>query len=301
MANITRARTGEFLRKLFEVLMAEPEGVHASAAIDQVRAATKLSDYEAGSYPSGGQRFEKILRFATVDCVKAGWLRKDDGIWTVTDAGAKAFKDFANPEAFYKEACRLYAIWKAVRDATSSVPVSQTIEPEAIEEAAEKLSVTVEAAEDHAWAEISAFLHASDPFEFQEMVADLLRGMGYYVPWVSPPGKDGGVDLIAFTDPLGTTGPRIKVQVKRWQSKVDSDGLKSFLASLSNGDVGLYVCLAGFTKDAQDYARNQENRRVTLIDARRFVTLWVETYDKLADEARRRLPLVPVYFLAPQD
>lgn len=37
MANITRARTGEFLRKLFEVLMAEPEGMHASAAIDLVR------------------------------------------------------------------------------------------------------------------------------------------------------------------------------------------------------------------------------------------------------------------------
>lgn len=301
MANITRARTGEFLRKLFEVLLAEPEGLHAAAAIGLVRSAVKLSDYEAGSYPSGGQRFEKILRFATVDCVKAGWLRKDDGVWTVTDAGAKAHSAFKSPEAFYKEACRLYAIWKAERDATLAVPASTAAEPEAIEDAAEKLSVTVEAAEDHAWAEISAFLHASDPFEFQEMVADLLRGMGYHVPWVSPPGKDGGVDVIAFTDPLGATGPRIKVQVKRWQSKVDSDGLKSFLASLSNGDVGLYVCLAGFTKDAQDYARNQENRRVTLIDARRFVTLWVETYNKLADEARRRLPLVPVYFLAPQD
>ncbi len=84
------------------------------------------------------------------------------------------------------------------------------------------------------------------------MVAYPLRGMGYPVPWISPPGKDGGVDVIAFTDPLGATGPRIKVQVKRWQSKVDSDGLKSFLGSLSNGDVGLYVCLAGFTKDAQD-------------------------------------------------
>lgn len=34
MANITRARTGEFLRKLFEVLMAEPEGTYASSAID---------------------------------------------------------------------------------------------------------------------------------------------------------------------------------------------------------------------------------------------------------------------------
>lgn len=300
MANITRARTGEFLRTLFKVLMAQPEGLSAATAIAMVRDTTPLTDFEAGAYPSGGQRFEKILRFATVDCVKAGWLHKNDGVWTVTDAGAKAYAQFSNPEAFYKEACRLYSIWKTEKDAALAVSPT-TSEPEAIEEAAEKLSVTVEAAQDHAWAEISAFLHASDPFEFQDMVADLLRGMGYHVPWVSPPGKDGGVDVIAFTDPLGTTGPRIKVQVKRWQSKVDSDGLKSFLASLSNGDVGLYVCLAGFTKDAQDYARNQENRRITLIDARRFVSLWVETYDKLADEARRRLPLVPVYFLAPQD
>jgi predicted Mrr-cat superfamily restriction endonuclease len=36
--------------------------------------------------------------------------------------------------------------------------------------------------------------------------------MDYYV---APPGPDGGIDLIAHTDPLGTTGPRIKVQVKR--------------------------------------------------------------------------------------
>uniref|UniRef100_UPI0035CC37F1 restriction endonuclease n=1 Tax=uncultured Sphingomonas sp. TaxID=158754 RepID=UPI0035CC37F1 len=300
MANITRARTGAFLRKLFEVLMAEPEGASASVAVAAVRDATNLTEYEAADYPSGGQRFEKILRFATVDCVKAGWLQKSNGVWTITEDGVKAYKAFPNPEAFYKEACRLYSKWKNGRDAALALPVSG-VDAETIEEAAEKLSVTVEAAQDHAWAEISAFLHASDPFEFQEMVADLLRGMGYHVPWVSPPGKDGGVDVIAFTDPLGATGPRIKVQVKRWQSKVDSDGLKSFLASLANGDIGLYVCLAGFTKDAQQYARNQENRRITLIDAQRFVSLWVETYDKLADVARRRLPLVPVYFLAPQD
>lgn len=301
MANITRARTGEFLRRLFQVLMEAPEGVAASSAIEAVRQSLELTPFELGSYPSGGQRFDKILRFATVDCVKAGWLHKNDGVWSVTEAGQKAYKQYPDPEAFYKEACRLYSIWKSEKEAASSTPSVVAVELEEIDIAAEKLSVTVEAAQDHAWTEISKFLHATDPFEFQEMVADLLRGMNYFVPWVSPPSKDGGVDIVAFTDPLGTSGPRIKVQVKRWQSKVDSDGLKSFLASLAAGDVGLYVCLAGFTKDAQDYARNQENRRITLIDARRFVNLWVDCYSKLADEARRRLPLVPVYFLAPGD
>lgn len=300
MANITRGRTGEFVRKLFEFLLKEPEGMAAATAIDAVRKSVALTDYEAGDYASGGQRFEKILRFATVDCVKAGWLHKNKGVWSVTDAGQKAYSKYSNPEAFYKEACRLYAMWKSKREAASVQP-GEAAQAEAIEEAAEKLSVTVEAAIDHAWAEVSSFLHSTDPFDFQEMVADLLRAMGYHVSWVSPPGKDDGVDVIAFTDPLAVAGPRIKAQVKRWQYKVDSDQLKSFLATLSNGDVGIYICLAGFTKDAQSYARNQETRRVTLIDARRFFELWVENYQKLADEARRRLPIVPVYFLAPME
>jgi len=38
--------------------------------------------------------------------------------------------------------------------------------------------------------------------------------MGYHVAWVAPPGPDGGVDVIAQSDPLGINGPRIKVQVK---------------------------------------------------------------------------------------
>lgn len=300
MAEITRRRTGEFLRKLFEVLLAEQEGLQAAAALERVREAVTLSVFESGYYVSGGQRFEKIIRFATVDCVKAGWLQKSQGVWSVTEAGQKAYACLEEPEAFYKEACRLYGLWKAERDA-SAVQPGEASDTVAIETAAEKLSVTVEAAQDDAWAEISAYLHTADPFEFQAMVADLLRGMSYYVSWVSPPGKDGGVDVVAFTDPLGVVGPRIKVQVKRWQSKVDSDGLKAFLATLSSGDVGIYVCLAGFTRDADSYARNQETRRVTLIDARRFFGLWVELYEKLDDTARRRLPLVPVYFLAPRE
>jgi restriction system protein len=68
-----------------------------------------------------------------------------------------------------------------------------------------------------------------NPFDFQQLVADLLRAMGYHVSWVSPPGKDGGVDIIAYTDPLGTKLPRIKVQVRRVGQKIAMDGLKAFL------------------------------------------------------------------------
>ncbi len=300
MAEVTKRRTGEFLRTLFDLLIADPSGVKGSSAIAEARKSTQLTEWEKGQYPSGMIRFDKVLRFATIDCVKAGWLQKEKGVWTATEAGIKAHKQFSDPEAFYKEACRLYALWRSQRDAVAPDQTTSFSDSDA-EVAAENVGITFEEVQDNAWSQIEQFLKTSDPFEFQHIVADLLRGMGYHVAWVSPPGKDGGVDIVAYTDPLGAIGPRIKVQVKRWQSKVDSDGLRSFIATINNGDVGIFVCLAGFTKDAADYARNQESRRVTLLDIRDLVDLWVKNYSKLDDTARQRLPLVPIYFLAPKD
>lgn len=79
------------------------------------------------------------------------------------------------------------------------------------------------------------------------------------------------------------------------------EGLRSFLAVLGDDDVGLFVSVGGFTRDAEAEARTQEKRKVTLADAQKLFDLWVEHYDRLSDEARRRLPIKPIYFLAPED
>ncbi len=63
MPEITRRRTGELLRKLFEILMPLPEGMQARDALARLAGSIKLTDYENGSYESGGRRFEKISRF----------------------------------------------------------------------------------------------------------------------------------------------------------------------------------------------------------------------------------------------
>jgi restriction system protein len=113
MAEITRRRTGELLRELFKLLMAVPDGMRASEALQQLASAVPLTAYETGNYESGGRRFEKIVRFATVDCVKAGWLAKDKGIWTITEEGRQAHAELTDPEAFYRRALKLYSEWKA--------------------------------------------------------------------------------------------------------------------------------------------------------------------------------------------
>ena len=70
------------LRKLFEVLLPVTEGMQARDALVETEKRLTLSEYEKGEYASGGQRFVKIVRFATVDLVKAGWLHKEKGRWT---------------------------------------------------------------------------------------------------------------------------------------------------------------------------------------------------------------------------
>jgi restriction system protein len=125
--------------------------------------------------------------------------------------------------------------------------------------------------------------------------------MGYHVSWIAPPGKDGGIDIVAWSDPLGITPPRIKVQVKRMGRKVSVDGLRSFMATLGDDDAGLFVCTGGFTKDAEEEARTQEKRKITPVNLETLFDLWVEYYKRLDDSARRRLPLRPIQFLDPGD
>lgn len=152
------------------------------------------------------RRYEKTIRFATITSVKAGWLVKSGGSWSLTEEGRQAYRSFSDPEAFEREAVRGYRAWEK----------EQQPEQAEIEETSDVADSTgtLEEAQDSAWAEIRAYLTTMPPYDFQRLVAALLKAMGYYVDWIAPPGPDGGIDLIAHTDPLGTTGPRIKVQVK---------------------------------------------------------------------------------------
>jgi len=273
--------------------MANPDGIQAREALDQLRAMFELTEYEAGSYAGGHLRFDRIVRFATVDCVKAGWMLKNKGKWSATPEGEEAYHNLQNPGEFYRRACQLYRKWQQEQVTDDDVDdPGEATEKEA--------SITYEQAEEVAWTEIREHLTQMNPYEFQDLVADLLEAMGYHSAWIAPKGKDGGVDILVYKDPLGATLPRIKVQVKRVQTAVSVEGLRSFMAVLGDDDVGLFVSTGGFTRDAELEARTQEKRRITLIDLEHLVELWIEHYGDLEEPARRRFALRPIFFLSPE-
>jgi len=291
---VNKQRKGLFLLELFKLLSEHEDGLQARDAINALINRVNFTEYELGDYESGGRRFDKILRFSSIGAVKAGWMRKNKGIWTLTNTGRDALQKYTDPLNLYNEINRLYRIWADSQDA------SQSVEDE-IEDVALQTKVTYEEAEEQAWNEISAYLVNIDPYDLQDLVAALLEAMDYHVSWVSPPGKDGGIDIMAFNDQLGTIPPRIKVQVKRRQDNIPVDEMRSFLALINNDDVGIFVTTGGFTKDSETLVRSQESRKITLIDRQRLVDLWIEYNDKLEKDKRVLLPLKPIYFIAPYD
>ncbi len=128
--------------------------------------------------------------------------------------------------------------------------------------------------------------------ELQELVAGVLRGMGYKTQ-VSPKGPDRGVDIRASPDGLGLEEPRIFVQVKQ-SGQMSTDAVKSFMAGLRGGK-GLYVSTGGFSKDAKGEAE-RSNTPLTLIDLDMLVELIVQYYDNFDAQTKTLIPLVKIYW-----
>jgi len=294
MAEITKRRCGELVRGVFQILMQHPDGLPAKQVLEQLESVVPPTDFENSTYPKRPdiRRYEKIVRFSSITAVKAGWLQKNKGMWTLTDEGRAAFEKFKDPLQFALESQRLYQQWEAQQPESFTVP-EDTESPGA--------STTLEEAEEASWAEVENHLKVMSPYDFQNLVAGLLKGMGYHVSWVAPPGPDRGIDVIAHTDPLGISGPRIKVQVKRTEGRIPVKDIRSFLAVLSDGDVGLFVALGGFTQEAEIEARHQEKRRIMLVDLKQLFDLWVEHYARIPDSERGLLPLKAVWFLTSRD
>jgi restriction system protein len=131
--------------------------------------------------------------------------------------------------------------------------------------------------------------------EMQELIAGILRAMGYKTR-IAKPGADRGADIIASPDGLGFETPRIVVEVKHRQgSSMGSKEIRSFLGGRHKDDRGLYVSTGGYTKDAR-YEGDRAGIPVTLWELDDVVRALVEYYDQVDSETRQLVPLKRIYW-----
>jgi len=130
--------------------------------------------------------------------------------------------------------------------------------------------------------------------EMQELVAGILRAMGYKTE-VSPHGPDRGKDIVASPDGFGFESPRIIVEVKHRKGQMGAQAIRSFLGGRHKDDKGLYVSTGGFSKDAH-YEAERANIPITLLTLDGLVSKMIEHYDQIDPEIQRLVPLKKVYW-----
>lgn len=133
--------------------------------------------------------------------------------------------------------------------------------------------------------------------ELQELVAGLLRAMGYQTE-ISDPGPDRGVDIFASPDGLGLEEPRIFVEVKhRPTTTMGGPEIRSFLGGRQPGDRCLYVSTGGFSKDAR-YEADRANVPIKLVTLSKLRELLLQYYEELDPDIKTLVPLRRIYWPA---
>lgn len=233
-------------------------------------------------------RWWTMMQFYSIDYNKAGYILKKQGSWYLTPEGEEALK--LGADQILRNANAAYRKWKQERNLDAdSVVEEETPEKETI--------INIEQLEEQANEGIRQYIKAKNPYEFQDMVAALLRAMGYHTPFVAPKGRDGGVDVIAYLDALGAKVPRIKVQVKhKPDDSIPAKDIRSLLGILRDGDIALFVTSGTYSPQARTEALTSKTY-IKLIDGEEFIQMWQDNYGKMTDEDKNMLPLKRIAFV----
>lgn len=285
----------------FEILNENGGELPRKQIIEEMSKRIDFEPWETERYESNGQlKWLTIFLFYTVNCIKAGWLVKNKGIWFLTEEGKELIK--LGPIVLVEESSKAYKQWKITEGQNSNGKTEPEIKDIDISDE-QVQQATLDELEAQANEGIGKYLESISPYKFQELCSTLLQAMGYYIDFEAPPGKDGGVDIIAFKDSLGFEKPRIKVQVKNYneKNKIDVKAVRELRGILNPTEhVGIFITSGYFTKDAADFARHSDIH-IKLIDRTSFISLWIENYSKISDENKKLMPIHPIYFLGSTD
>ena len=131
----------------------------------------------------------------------------------------------------------------------------------------------------------------------ERLVGDILKAQGYTTK-VSPPGPDGGVDILASGGSLGFDHPRICVQVKSSSSPANVSVLRDLKGTMRdvNAEQGLLVSWGGFNREIEKLSKN-DFFAIRLWDSGDLLDAVFRYYDKFDDELKAELPLKRMWAL----
>lgn len=117
---------------------------------------------------------------------------------------------------------------------------------------------------------------------FERLVIDLLIKMGYggsreEAGQATKKTADGGIDGIINEDRLGLDS--IYIQAKRWKdTMVGRPEIQKFSGALDTPGAtkGIFITTSTFTKEAKEYAKNINNKKIVLIDGSQLAKFMID-------------------------
>lgn len=129
------------------------------------------------------------------------------------------------------------------------------------------------------------------------IVDSILRAKGF-TTYVSPPGPDHGVDILASSGAFGFSSPRICVQVKSSDTPVDRivlDQLGGVMKNF-NSDYGLLVSWSGFKTSVLNEAA-KHFFEIRLWTHKEIIEEFLIHYDMLDDDIKEQIPLKKIWVI----
>jgi restriction system protein len=119
-------------------------------------------------------------------------------------------------------------------------------------------------------------IKAMKPYDFENLVSQLLLALGFEEVEVTSRSNDGGIDVrgtLVVGDVIRT---RLAVQVKRWKNNVQAPVIQQVRGSLGTHEQGLIITTSDFSKGARDEATRANATPVGLMDGEQLVDLLIQ-------------------------
>lgn len=244
----------------------------------------ELTDEETEKLlPSKTQRvIDNRVYWAQVYLQKAGLVvRPARGRYQITDDGREVLAKNPNRiDVKFLNQFPAFQKFKALSRGDTETSAHESAESSVVEttDPLEELEASYERMKAAVCEELLTHVRALDPTDFERLIIELLRKMGYGIDPSSVVHRgrtgDGGIDGEISQDRLGLE--MIYIQAKRYQegAAVGRPAIQQFVGSLNERKAkkGLFITTSHFSSDAQEYV-NRIDVRIILVDGEQLAKL----------------------------
>lgn len=119
-------------------------------------------------------------------------------------------------------------------------------------------------------------LEEFDPEEFEALVRRVLAAIGFEDASVTPPSKDGGIDVRGTLVIGGVVHIKMSVQAKRWKNNVQAPTVQQLRGSIGTHEQGLIITTSDFSKGAREEAIRPDTTPIALMNGDQLIDLMLE-------------------------